>query len=114
VSATVTYEDREAFAARAGLREQLRELGVEDEVETKALAEYTDSALLFHLDRNFLEPSAGRISAETDAGLVLLEAAGARAQAEQVGEEIAELVGAGRARSDRGRAAQRRSRRAAL
>lgn len=94
VTATVTYEDRDAFAARAALREQLRALGGE-ETAAEARPEYTDSPLLFHLDRHFLEQGAERVAADRDEGLVLLEAAGPRAQAEQVAEEIAGLIAAG-------------------
>ena len=89
MTATVTYEDRDAYAARAGLREQLRELGGELAEEMPADPEYTDSPLLFHLERNFLVPGAERHPAEPGAGLIVLEAAGPAAQAEQVGEEIA-------------------------
>ena len=61
----------------------------------EANPEYTDSPLLFHLDRHFLEAGAARVPAEPDGGLLILEAAGPRAQAEQIGEEIAGLIAGG-------------------
>jgi ATP-dependent helicase/DNAse subunit B len=95
VTATVTYEDREAFAARAALREELKALGGEVEAELEADPGNTASPLLFHLDRNFLVPGAPRHENGPDSGLVMLEAAGVRGQAEQIGGEVAELLGAG-------------------
>ena len=55
--------------------------------------DYTASATLRHLDRALFEPGAGAVA--VDEGLVLLESAGARGEAEAVGVEIARLLCSG-------------------
>ncbi len=69
------------------------ELGAEIAEELPAADGYTDSAALRHLDRCLFEPGAGPIG--SDEGLVLLESAGPRGEAEAVGVEIAQLLHAG-------------------
>ena len=65
---------------------------------------YTSSATLRHLDRSLFEPGAAPIDA--DDGLVLLDSAGPRGEAEAIGIEIARLLADGYAsRRDRDRAA---------
>jgi ATP-dependent helicase/DNAse subunit B len=94
VTVAVTFEDRPALGARAGLLARLREdLGARVEAELDPHAGYTDSATLFHLERHLFEPLAPRVA--PDGGLVLLEAAGERAEAEQIGGEIAHLLATG-------------------
>lgn len=90
VTFAVPYEDRLAYAARARLLERLRELGgVEDETLSPD-PENTASRLLYELERRFLRESEAPI--ELDDGLVLLEAAGERNQAEQIGGQVARLL----------------------
>jgi ATP-dependent helicase/DNAse subunit B len=97
VTATVTFEDRQAMSSRATLREELLDRGGKVVVETTS-GEYTTSPVLRHLERSFLadEPAA----VPPDEGLVLLEAAGERGQAEQIGQEIAALLRDGTAPED--------------
>jgi ATP-dependent helicase/DNAse subunit B len=90
VTATVTYEDRAALAARATLREELRARGGEIVDEPTPDSANTDSAVLFHLERSFLVEGGGRRA--LDSGLALMEAAGERGQAEQIGARIARLL----------------------
>ena len=93
VTATVTFEDRDALAARASLREELRQRGGEVVDPCESNPANTHSAVLFHLERGFLLEGASRLP--VDPGLVLMEAAGERGQAEQIGGEIARLLAAG-------------------
>jgi ATP-dependent helicase/DNAse subunit B len=94
VTVAVTYEDRSALAARAGLLARLRdELGGRVARELGADRSHTASETLFHLERNLFEP-VGAVR-DPDGGLVLLEAAGERAEAEQIGGEIARLLDSG-------------------
>jgi ATP-dependent helicase/DNAse subunit B len=94
VVAAVTYEDRPALAARAGLLGHLHdELGADVEAELAPQTAYTDSSTLFHLERHLFEPLAPRV--EPDGGLLLLEATGERTEAEQVGGEVVRLLAAG-------------------
>ena len=93
VTVAVTYEDRRALASRAPLIAALRDLGAEVAEELPIDESYTESATLRHLDRWLFEPGAGRV--EVDDGLVLLESAGARGEAEAVGVEIARLLRSG-------------------
>ncbi|MDX6663082.1 MAG: hypothetical protein QOG09_1184 [Solirubrobacterales bacterium] len=92
VTATVTYEDRAALSARASLRQELVDRGGEI-IESTTSGEFTRSPALRHLERSFLEPEAGAV--EPDDGLVWLEAAGERGQAEQIGQEIVALLDQG-------------------
>ncbi len=94
VTVAVTFEDRAALTARSLLLGQLRD-GLRGRIaeELEADDAYTESRTLAHLDRHLFEPGAPRI--EPDAGLELLEAAGARAEAEQIGGRIAHLIADG-------------------
>jgi ATP-dependent helicase/DNAse subunit B len=94
VTVAVTFEDRAALSARSRLLGELAD-GLGGRVVERLAADdaYTDSATLAHLDRHLFEPGAARI--EPDAGLQLLEAAGARSEAEQVGIHIARLLADG-------------------
>jgi ATP-dependent helicase/DNAse subunit B len=95
VTVAATYEpDREALGARAELLGKLRdELGgrIADELEPDRA--YTRSPVLFHLERGLFEPPE-RIG-EVDDGLVALVAGGERAEAEQIGGEVARLLDSG-------------------
>lgn len=94
VTIAVTYADSRALAARAGLLTRLiEELGAERPEPLPFDPSYTASAALRHLDRNLFEPGAQPIDA--DDGLVLLDCAGARGEAESIGIEIARLLAAG-------------------
>ncbi len=94
VTVAVTYADTRALGARAGLLTRLvDELGAERPEPLPFDPDYTDSATLRHLDLNLFEPGAGAVDA--DDGLVLLDSAGARGEAESIGIEIARLLGAG-------------------
>ncbi len=55
--------------------------------------EYTESAVLYALERELFEDAPERT--EPDAGLVLMESAGELAEAEAIGAEIAALIAAG-------------------
>jgi ATP-dependent helicase/DNAse subunit B len=93
VTATVTFEDRGALQARARLRAELLERGGEIAEQCEPDPANTGSELLYHLERGFLVDGVER--AGRDAGLVLMEAAGERGQAEQIGGEIARLIADG-------------------
>jgi ATP-dependent helicase/DNAse subunit B len=100
VAVAVTYEpDRAALAARAELLAKLRdELGGRIADELAPHSAYTASSVLFHLERHLFEPPE-RIGALDD-GLVALSAAGERAEAEQIGGEVARLLASGVAADD--------------
>jgi ATP-dependent helicase/DNAse subunit B len=93
VTATVTFEDREALAARSSLRGELVERGAEVVDQRHPDPAHTESEILYHLERGFLVDGGERRT--LDPGLVLMEAAGERGQAEQIGVEIARLLAAG-------------------
>jgi ATP-dependent helicase/DNAse subunit B len=94
VTVAVTYEDRAALAARAGLLGQLRdELGAGIDEELGPNPAYTDSPTLFHIERHLFEPRPDPV--EPDDGLVLLQAAGERSEAEHIGGQIARLLADG-------------------
>lgn len=93
VTVAVTYADRRALAPRASLIGALADLGAEVAEELPFDEDYTGSATLRHLDRALFEPAAARVP--VDEGLVLLESAGARGEAEAVGVEIARLLRSG-------------------
>ena len=94
VTIAVNYADRRALAVRAGLLGLLtEELGAEPPLELPFDPDYTSSATLRHLDRELFEPEAGAVA--PDEGLVLLESAGARGEAEAIGIEIARLLRSG-------------------
>ena len=94
VTVSVAYEDRDALVARAHLYQELRERGGESEPPLEPNP------------ANTAEPDAvssssaaccasGRDRIEPDDGLVRMEAAGERGQAEQIGGEIARLLADG-------------------
>jgi ATP-dependent helicase/DNAse subunit B len=93
VTFAVPYEDRLAYRARAGLHERLRDLGGVVESELRPDAANTESRTLFELERRFLREQTSPVVA--DESLVLLEAAGERNQAEQIGSEVARLLADG-------------------
>jgi ATP-dependent helicase/DNAse subunit B len=93
VTVSVAYEDRDAFAARAHLHQELRERGGESKAPLEPNPVNTESQTLFGLERWFLRERTDRI--EPDEGLVRMEAAGERGQAEQIGGEIARLLAGG-------------------
>ena len=93
VTVAVTYADRRALAPRARLIGALTDLGAAVVEELPFEEDYTASATLRHLDRALFEPGAERVP--VDGGLVLLESAGARGEAEAVGVEIARLLRSG-------------------
>jgi ATP-dependent helicase/DNAse subunit B len=90
VTVGLTYEDRAALAARAGLLQKLRELGTVTETRTDANPSNTDSPLLFALERGLFEPGAKPVAAV--GGLEFLRAAGTRGEAELIGARIARLL----------------------
>ncbi len=94
VTVAVAFADRRALAVRAELITRLeQELGATRSPELAHDDGYTASATLRHLDRSLFEPGAGKV--EPDDGLVLLESAGARGEAEAIGIEIARLIEGG-------------------
>jgi ATP-dependent helicase/DNAse subunit B len=93
VTATVTFEDRDALAARSSLRGELVARGGEIVRETGPDPAHTESPILYHLERGFLVEGCER--RPLDPGLMPMEAAGERGQAEQIGAEIARLLAAG-------------------
>ncbi|MDX6637023.1 MAG: hypothetical protein QOJ01_534, partial [Solirubrobacterales bacterium] len=99
VTVAVNYEDRLALAARAGLVSQLtEEIGVADELRLPHDDAYSASAILVHLDRNLFNAGASREA--PDDGLVLIESAGERGEAEAMAIEIATLLAEGVAPDD--------------
>jgi ATP-dependent helicase/DNAse subunit B len=92
VTVALAFEDRAALAARARLLEELKRRGATDESLAPQPAN-TASALLFTLERGFLADPAERTP--PDDSLILLRAAGERAEAEAIGAEIARLLAAG-------------------
>lgn len=92
VLAAVTYEDREALGERARLREELRACGVEGEEELDPDPEFTESETLRSLERGLFDEDWKAPDPANDGGLVMLEAAGRRNQAEQIAIEIARLL----------------------
>ena len=97
VTATVTFEDRDALAARSSLRGELVARGGEIVDERRPDPAHTESEILYHLERGFLVDGCEQRA--LDPGLALMESAGERGQAEQIGVEIARLLAAG-ARAD--------------
>jgi ATP-dependent helicase/DNAse subunit B len=92
VLAAVTYEDREALGERARLREELRACGIEGEEELDPDPEFTESETLRSLDRGLFDEDWEAPEPANDGGLVMLEAAGRRNQAEQIAIKIARLL----------------------
>ncbi len=94
VTVALAYEPRNALDARAELLGVLRdELGGEIVAELAPDSSYTESATLFHLERNLFE--ADPETAACDDSLSLLEAAGERGEAELLGRRIAALIASG-------------------
>ena len=94
VTFAVNYSDRNALAARAGLRARLE---LEGGAIVKELAfdpSYTSRKSLAHLGLEIFETEAGTVD-PFDGGLALLSSAGERGEAEAVGLEIARLLDAG-------------------
>jgi len=94
VLVSLTYEPgRAAFAARARVAEDLRQLAAEVQ-ELPPLAEHYDPAaraVLHHLERNLFEPGAPRVA--PGEAVRLLVAGGERAEIELVGAEVLRLLG---------------------
>ena len=91
VTVALTYEDRDALAARARLRERLRELGADEGPRREANPDNTDrDGLLFAIERRFMERPSGTL--DPGPGLRMLEAAGELAEVEAIGEAIARLL----------------------
>jgi ATP-dependent helicase/DNAse subunit B len=91
VTVAVNYSDREALAARAGLVSELsEEIGVDDRADLPAGAEHSPSPVLVHLDRNLFEAEIDPI--EPDDGLVLMESAGERGEADAIAIEAGRLL----------------------
>jgi ATP-dependent helicase/DNAse subunit B len=94
VTIAVNYEDRRALTARATLLAELREsLGAETLTELEFDPAYTERASLRHLSRSLFEARAEPV--EPDDGIVLMESAGERGEAEAIGLEIARILAAG-------------------
>ncbi len=92
VTVTVTFEDRQALAARAQLLAVLRdELGATVTERTRAGGE--GSATLGHLERNLFVPDS--VAQPPDGSLRLLEGAGDRGESELLGRKIARLLAEG-------------------
>jgi ATP-dependent helicase/DNAse subunit B len=93
VTVTVTFEDRQAFAARAQLLGVLRdELGAAV-TELARAADDGGPATLRHLERSLFEPDS--VPVPPDGSLRLLEGAGDRGEAELIGRKIARLLADG-------------------
>ncbi len=94
VTMAVNYADRRSLAARATLVGTLREeLGAEIEATLEPDPSYTPNPSLRHLDASLFEPDPGTVP--VDDGVVLLECAGERGEAEAIGLEIARLLAEG-------------------
>ena len=94
VTVAVNYSDRAALAARAGMLAQLHEeIGVEAETSLAQGEDHSTSPTLVYLDRNLFEAGVGPV--EPDDGLVLMESAGERGEADAIALEAARLLAAG-------------------
>ncbi len=99
VTVAVNFADRRSLAARATLVTELCEqLGGEIDSRLEADPDYTPHASLRHLDRRLFEPGPGTV--DPDDGVVLMECAGERGEAEAIGGEIARLIADGADPSD--------------
>ena len=92
VTVALPYEEGSAaLAARARLRDELRErIGAADEVTREAAPGNTVSPLLFHLTISFGAPRPRR--AEPDGSFALLSSAGTRAEAESIAAHVSRLL----------------------
>jgi ATP-dependent helicase/DNAse subunit B len=94
IAVNFDFDDRATLAARAELPATLRdEIGTDEEISLSHEPGYTSSPTLRHLDRNLFEVGAARI--EPDDGLLLLECAGERGEAEAIAVEVARLIADG-------------------
>jgi RecB family exonuclease len=94
VTVALPYEEgNTALAARAGLLQRLREIGVTEETATEPDPGNTPSPLLFHLERGF--GAAAPAPHPAGEALTILRSAGARGEAEAIGAEVAKLLAAG-------------------
>ncbi len=99
VTVALNYADRTALAVRASLVAELQEeLGIDEQIELPYGGGHSESATLVHLDQNLFEPDAGVVA--PDDGLVLLEAAGERGEADAIAVEAARLIAGGAAPDD--------------
>ena len=90
---TVTFEDRQALAARAQLLGVLRDEFGAAVTELARAPEGGGPATLRHLERNLFEPDSTAVP--PDGSLRLLEGAGDRGEAELIGRKIARLLADG-------------------
>ena len=90
---TVTFEDRQALAARAQLLGVLRDEFGAAVTELARAPEGGGPATLRHLERNLFEPDSTAVP--PDGSLRLLEGAGDRGEAELLGRKIARLLADG-------------------
>jgi len=93
VTVALSYEERNpALATRHASIEALRELATAEETleEPQELAPFGIDPLLVHLQREIGAPEPPR--RQPDGALVLLRSAGARAEAEAIGAEVARLI----------------------
>jgi ATP-dependent helicase/nuclease subunit B len=95
VTVAVTYEDRDALAARAGTLGELQARGGKVVERREPDAANTESPVLYHLERRFLTGATKRMA--PGQGLDLMEAGGERGQVEQIGATVAELLDRGTA-----------------
>ncbi len=94
VTAAIAWEPRAALDARGELLGDLREeLGGTVVAELEPDSSHTDSATLFHLERNLFVPGAAPVA--PDGALSMLVSAGERGEAELIGRRIARLIAAG-------------------
>jgi ATP-dependent helicase/nuclease subunit B len=94
VTVAVNYSDREALSARAGMLAELREeIGVTEATELAPAAAHSASDALVHLDRNLFEAEVELV--EPDGGIVLMESAGERGEADAIAVEAARLIAEG-------------------
>src|SRR4029079_13756900 len=94
VTLALTFEPgRVAFAARAQAHNDLLPLA-DDVITLEARADHYAHPALHHLERNLFEAQLGGQSPESRAGdaIRLLEAGGERAEAEQVAQQVAQLI----------------------
>ena len=94
VTVALNYADRRSLASRATLYTELRaELGATVTAELEPEDDYTPHASLRHLDRALFESDPGTVP--LDDGVVLMECAGERGEAEAIGLEVAGLLSEG-------------------
>ncbi|MEJ7875087.1 MAG: hypothetical protein WKF62_00390, partial [Solirubrobacterales bacterium] len=99
ITFAVNYADRNALAARAGLRARLDEEGGKVVSELAFDPSYAARKSLAHLAEHVFETDARKVD-PFDGGLALRASAGERGEAETVGIEIARLLSNGTAADD--------------